>query len=120
MPEHDQESQTLAPDQSHHEDNPTPHSPRHEDNPTPHSPRHDSDSITQQSTQSNPTAQQSHPLYVSQSVFDQLSQSKEEPSKFPSIVPGHVANAFTFREYGEIPLFPWCSLLFRQICTIMI
>ena len=47
-----------------------------------------------------PPSQQLQPLFVSQAVFDQLSHGKEATPKFPPIVQGFVASAFTFREYA--------------------
>jgi len=43
-----------------------------------------------------PPSQQLSPLFVSQEVIDQLAKLKDEPSKFPSMVPGHRASALSF------------------------
>jgi len=48
---------------------------------------------------SQPPSQQFTPLFVSQETIDQLSKSKDEPSKLPPMVPGHYANTFSFCEF---------------------
>ena len=54
------------------------------------------------------------PLYLSQEAFEKATGKAEEAPKFPAIVPGHVANAFTFGGYS---LLQWISNVACSWCV---
>jgi hypothetical protein len=55
------------------------------------------------------------PLYLSQEAFERATGKTEEAPKFPAIIPGHVANAFTSGGYLLLQCIPdvvcsWCYI----------
>jgi hypothetical protein len=56
------------------------------------------------------------PLYLSQEAFEKAMGKTEEAPKFPAIVPGHVANAFTFGGHLLLQWIPDVAVLFFCLC----
>ena len=95
---------TVTPIPNRRDDPPVP--------PSPPSPPHP-DSATQHSPHSDDDPQDLHPFYVSKDVFDQIAKPKETPSKLPSMIEGHFADAFTFgrhRLFGSSIIFCFVRL----------